>query len=54
MAVKKRWGKMPLLELVDALREKAKKGVLRSDQDPDKPIDGVLVEKLFFEITLPS
>jgi hypothetical protein len=52
MAVKKRWGKMPLPELVDALREKAKTAVLRSDEDPKEPIDGVLVEKLFFEITV--
>jgi hypothetical protein len=52
MAVKKRWGRMPLSELIEALREKASKGVLRCDQNPEKPIDGVLVDKLFFEITL--
>jgi len=52
MALKKRWGKMPLPELVVALGEKAKKAVLRSDEDPKEPIAGVVVEKLFFEITL--
>jgi hypothetical protein len=52
MAVKKRWGRMPLPELVEALLKKASKAVLRSDQSPEKPIDGVLVNELFFEITL--
>jgi hypothetical protein len=52
MALKKRWGMMPLPALVDALRAKASKGVLRSDQDPENPPAGVIVDKLFFEITL--
>jgi len=52
MALKKRWGRMPLPELVDALRERAAKGVLRSDEDPKEPIQGVEVDPLYFEITL--
>jgi Metallo-beta-lactamase superfamily len=51
MAVKKRWVRMPLPELVAALREKASKGVLRCDQNPEQPMAGVLADKLFFEIT---
>src|SRR5262249_53501891 len=54
MAVKKRWGKMPLDELVDALKQQAKGVVLRVD-DPQMPAskENVFEDpgKLFYEIT---
>ena len=53
MAVKKRWGKMPLDELVDALKQQARGVVLRVD-DPAMPASREnVVEgpgKLFYEI----
>jgi len=54
MAVKKRWGKMPLDELVDVLKQQAKGVVLRVD-DPAMPASRENVvegpDKLFYEIT---
>ena len=54
MAVKKRWGKMPLEELVDALKKQAKGVVLRVD-DPAMPAshENVVEDpgKLFYEVT---
>jgi hypothetical protein len=52
MAVKKRWGKMPLDELVAALNERAKDVVLRVDQPKPKTKANVTEDKLFFEVTL--
>ncbi|QCI66701.1 MBL fold metallo-hydrolase [Phreatobacter stygius] len=52
MAVKKRWGNMPLPELVAALGEKARDGVLRLDETPAKPPANVVVDKLYFEISV--
>jgi hypothetical protein len=51
MAVKKRWGKMPLPELVEALRREAK-CVLRSDEAPTQPPEDVAVKELYFDISL--
>jgi hypothetical protein len=51
MAVKKRWNKMPLNELVDALKERAKDGVLRVDQAKPPTMENVVEDKLFFEVT---
>lgn len=54
MAVKKRWGKMPLDELVTALKQQAKGVVLRVD-DKDMPASSEKVTedpgKLFYEVT---
>jgi hypothetical protein len=52
MAVKKRWGNMPLPELIDALSSAAKDGVLRSDVTPPKPPHGVVVKDLYFDIVI--
>jgi hypothetical protein len=51
MAVKKRWGKMPLDELVAALNERAKDVVLRVDQPKPMTQANVIEDKLFFEVT---
>ncbi|WP_396604500.1 hypothetical protein ACFLEY_02255 [Bradyrhizobium sp. YCK136] len=51
MAVKKRWGKMPLDELVAALNERAKDVVLRVDQPMAKKQASVIEDDLFFEVT---
>ena len=51
MAVKKRWGKMPLEELTTALAEKAKDGVLRVDAPKPPSLKNVVEDKLFFEVT---
>jgi hypothetical protein len=51
MAVKKRWGKMPLDELVTALNERAEDAVLRVDQPKPKMQAQVIEDKLFFEVT---
>lgn len=52
MALKKHWGRMPLEELEAALRDKTSGNVLRSDQDPVTKIPNVVVNPLFFEISL--
>jgi hypothetical protein len=54
MAVKKRWGKMPLDELVDALKKQAKGVVLRIDDPAMPPSHESVVEdpaRLFYEVT---
>ena len=51
MAVKKRWGKMPLDELIKALADKAKGGVLRVDEPKPPSMQNVVEDKLFFEVT---
>ncbi len=51
MAVKKRWGKMPLDELVTALGQRAKGCVLRVDQPKPPTQENVVEDKLFFEVT---
>jgi hypothetical protein len=51
IAVRKRWGKMPLDELVAALNERAKDVVLRVDQPKPKTQANVDEDKLFFEVT---
>jgi hypothetical protein len=51
MAVKKRWGKMPLDELVAALNQQAKGVVLRVDKPKPATTENVVEDKLFFEVT---
>ena len=51
MAVKKRWGKMPLDDLVTALGQRAKGCVLRVDQPKPPTQENVVEDKLFFEVT---
>jgi hypothetical protein len=51
MAVKKRWGKMPLDELVAALDSQAKGAVLRVDKPKPATTENVVEDKLFFEVT---
>ncbi len=51
MAVKKRWGKMPLDELVKALNDHAKGVVLRVDEPKPLTRENVVEEKLYFEVT---
>lgn len=51
MAVKKRWGKMPLTEIVDALNKRAKDGVLRVDEPKPPTMQNVVEDPLFFEAT---
>ena len=55
MAVKKRWGKMPLDELVKALGEVnasgEKRTVLRVDQPMPATSEHVIEDKLFFEVS---
>jgi hypothetical protein len=51
MAVKKRWGKMPLEELVKALNERAKGVVLQVDKPTPQTTENVVEDKLFFEVT---
>lgn len=52
MAVKKRWGKMPLPALVKALNAKARDCVLRTDETPVPSPPNVVVEDLYFEISV--
>ena len=52
MALKKRWGRMPLEELEAALKDKTRGQVLRSDQNPATKISNVVVDSLYFEISL--
>jgi hypothetical protein len=51
MAVKKRWGKMPLDELVTALKGQAKGVVLRVDEPKPLTQENVVEDKLYFEVT---
>ena len=51
MAVKKRWGKMPLDDLVTALSAQAKGVVLRVDQPMPASREQVVEDPLFFEVT---
>jgi hypothetical protein len=51
MAVKKRWGKMPLTEIVEALNERAKDGVLQVDHPKPPTMKNVVEDPLFFEAT---
>jgi hypothetical protein len=50
MAVKKRWGNMPLPQLIDALTAKTGGKVLRIDEHLAAPIEGVVEADLFFDI----
>jgi L-ascorbate metabolism protein UlaG (beta-lactamase superfamily) len=51
MAVKKRWGKMPLDDLVDALKKQAKGVVLRVDEPKPATQENVVEQKLYFEVS---
>ena len=52
MAIKKRWGKIPLPELVTALGRVAKDGVVRIDETPDPPLRNVTATDLYFDISV--
>jgi hypothetical protein len=52
MAVKKRWGNMPLPQLVAALTAKTHGKVLRVDEHLTAPVPGVLETDLYFDIML--
>jgi hypothetical protein len=51
MAVKKRWGKMPLEELVTALKARATGAVLQADQPKPATHETVADDPLFYEVT---
>jgi hypothetical protein len=52
MALKKRWGNMPLPQLVEALTTKTDGKVLRIDESLTAPIAGVTETPLYFDIAL--
>ena len=52
MAVKKRWGKMPLEQLEKELIDRTGGRVLRIDRDPSAGMVGVDVDRLYFDIAL--
>jgi len=51
-ALKKRWGRMPLPELIAALEKMVPGMVLRTDQRPTKVANNVVIADNYFEITL--
>jgi Metallo-beta-lactamase superfamily len=51
-AKKKRWGSMPLPELLDALEKKVPGMVLRTDKKPDKLPDNIAMGDNYFEVHL--
>jgi beta-lactamase superfamily II metal-dependent hydrolase len=53
MALLKRWGNMPLIELLDALNEKTRERVIRVDEDLPAALAAEVIETdLFFELTV--
>jgi hypothetical protein len=51
MAIKKRWGHMPLGAIVDELTKKVPEGYfLRTDKTPNKPGQGVIVSPDYVEV----
>jgi Metallo-beta-lactamase superfamily len=51
-ALKKRWGRMPLPNLIAALENKAPGRVLRTDQRPAPPPENVVIGDNYFEVRL--
>jgi hypothetical protein len=51
-ALKKRWGRMPLPDLIAALEKKAPGMVLRTDQKPANPPNNVVTRDDYFEVRL--
>jgi hypothetical protein len=51
MAIKKRWGRMPLPALLEALEAKAQAGVYRTDEDAEST-EEVTVNELYVEVAL--
>ncbi len=51
-ALKKRWGGMPLPDLIAALETKAPGMVLRTDRTPSNPASNVLVTDDYFEVSV--
>jgi hypothetical protein len=49
-ALKKRWGRMPLPDLIAALEKKAPGRVLRTDQKPASPPEDVVIGDNYFEL----
>ena len=54
VALKMRWGAMPLDSLVAALEEKTKGRALQTDKTktPQKPLDGITVTDLYYDIAV--
>jgi hypothetical protein len=51
-ALKKRWGRMPLSDLIKALENKAPGMILRTDQEPVNRPGSVVIDDNYFEVTL--
>jgi hypothetical protein len=51
-ALKKRWGRMPLPDLIAALETKAPGMVFRTDQKPAKPPNNVVIGENYIEVRL--
>ncbi|MER8734564.1 hypothetical protein NKH28_33150 [Mesorhizobium sp. M1227] len=52
MALDKNWGNMPLPALLQALKASAKVGVVRADEAPAEPIEGIACTDLYFDISV--
>ena len=53
MALKKRWGQMPLNQLMERLNEITEQSVIRIDEDvPDHLTNHIESDKLFYEVLL--
>ena len=51
-ALKKRWGRMPLPDLIAALEKKAPGMILRTDQEPVNRPGNVVIDDSYFEVML--
>jgi hypothetical protein len=51
-AQKKRWGRMPLSDLIEALEKKAPGMIFRTDKEPRDHPDNVVVDDKYFEIRI--
>jgi metallo-beta-lactamase superfamily protein len=51
-ALKKRWGRMPLSDLIEALEKKAPGMILRTDQEPVNRPTNVVIDDNYFEVML--
>ena len=51
-ALKKRWGRMPLPDLIAALEKKAPGMIFRTDKKPDNSSGNVVIDDNYFEVVL--
>jgi hypothetical protein len=51
-ALKKRWGRMPLSDLIAALEKKAPGMILRTDKEPVNRSSNVVINDNYFEVML--